>query len=226
MFRLFFGYLQMTIDKTERSCFNLTMEKGIQTKTQIIKAAIKLASKEGMEAISIGKIANLVGMSKSGLFGHFKSKENLQIEVLDNVSVRFVDKVIKPALKESRGEPRIRALNENWKNWIKGSSEAPGGCLLIAASSEMDDRPGKLKSFLKEKQLQLINTLQTSALLAVNERHFVAQLDTEKFAWNWFSLILAYHHYKRLLDHPRADEFVQNGFEELILKAKKEQVVQ
>lgn len=177
---------------------------------------MRLASREGLEAISIGKIATKVGMSKSGLFGHFKSKEKLQLEILDKVADRFTQKVFVPAIKEPRGLPRLKAIHHNWTKWVQGSKELPGGCLLIAAASEMDDQPGPLKDYLKNKQLLLIENLQKAAQIAKEEEHFHDQVDVERLGWYWYSLILGYHHYRRLLNHPRADEFAEHAFSELL----------
>ncbi len=196
------------------------MAKGYDTKTDILKVAIKMATKEGLESISIGRIAKLVGMSKSGLFGHFQSKENLQVQILDTVSKRFTEKVVLPALKEPRGEPRVKKLHQLWKSWVRGNSEHPGGCLLIAASSEVDDQPGPLKQFLKEKQSDLIRTLQKAAQISKDEGHFAEELDVERFAWRWFSLILGFHHYHRLLENEKADGFCEEAFEELLLQSR------
>lgn len=196
------------------------MEKGLQTRAQILKVAVKMATKEGLESISIGRIAKLVGMSKSGLFGHFQSKENLQVQILETVVERFTQKVVLPALKEPRGEPRVRKLHQNWKNWVKGNTDHPGGCLLIAASSEVDDQPGPLKQFLQVKQSELIQTLQRAARIAVEEKHFRSDLDVERFAWRWFSLILGFHHYHRLLHHTKAETYCEEAFEELLLQSR------
>lgn len=194
------------------------MSKGLQTKTQILKMAMKMASKEGLESITIGRMAKKVGMSKSGLFGHFQSKENLQVEILGSVADRFVEKVVVPALSEPRGEPRIQSIYDHWKSWVKGSSELPGGCLLIAAASEVDDRPGPLRQFLTDKQKQLIETLQRATAIAIEEGHLKETTSIEAFAWRWFSIILGYHHYKRLLDHPQAELFADEAFKELLEK--------
>lgn len=198
------------------------MEKGLHTRTQILKVAIKMATKEGLEAISIGRIAKLVGMSKSGLFSHFRSKENLQVQILDTVADRFTEKVIRPALKTERGEPRVKSLHQHWLKWVKGNSEHPGGCLLIAASSEVDDLPGPLNEFLRGKQSELIQTLQKAAQIAKDEKHFRADVDVERFAWRWFSLILGFHHYHRLLAHTKAEIYCEEAFEELLLQSKQE----
>ena len=194
--------------------------RGSDTRSQIIKTAIRLASREGLEAISLGQIATKVGMSKSGLFGHFKSKENLQLEILQTVADRFAKRVFVPAMKEPRGLPRLQAIHQNWLKWVQGSQELPGGCLLIAAASEMDDQPGPLKDHLKKMQLLLIENLQKAAQIAKDEGHFHAQVDVERMGWYWYSLILGYHHYKRLLNHPRADEFAEHAFAEFLQRCQ------
>jgi AcrR family transcriptional regulator len=181
---------------------------------------MRLASREGLEALSIGRIAEKVGMSKSGLFGHFKSKENLQREILETVADRFAKRVFVPAMKEPRGLPRLKAIHQNWTRWIQGSQDFPGGCPLIAAASELDDQPGLIKDYLKEKQLLLIHNLQKAAQLAKDEGHFHADVDVERLGWYWYSLILGYHHYRRLLNHPRADEFAEHAFDELLQRCQ------
>lgn len=196
------------------------MDKGLSTKSQILKVAIKMATKEGLEAITIGRIAKLVGMSKSGLFGHFQSKENLQVQILDTVAERFTQRVVLPALRCPRGEPRVRSLHQNWLRWVKGTPEHPGGCLLIAASSEVDDQPGPLNQFLRDKQNELIQTLQRAAELSKKEGHFRSDLDVQRFAWRWFSLILGFHHYHRLLADSKAEQYCEEAFDELLIQAK------
>lgn len=196
------------------------MDKGLHTKSQILRVAIKMATKEGLESITIGRIAKLVGMSKSGLFGHFQSKENLQVQILDTVAERFTQRVVLPALRSPRGEPRVRSLHQNWLRWVKGTPEHPGGCLLIAASSEVDDLPGPLNQFLRDKQNELIKTLQKATELSKTEGHFKSDVDVQRFAWRWFSLILGFHHYHRLLADSKAEAYCEEAFEELLAQAK------
>ncbi|MEO5762114.1 MAG: TetR/AcrR family transcriptional regulator, partial [Vicinamibacteria bacterium] len=117
------------------------LSKGETTRAAILDAALATASRVGFEALSIGELAKEVGLSKSGLFAHFTSKEDLQIEVVKKAISKFVELVVTPSLKQPRGEPRVRAMFENWFDWSR-ASELPGGCLFIAASSELDDRPG------------------------------------------------------------------------------------
>ena len=115
------------------------MSKGKATRALVLDKAFGLAGKVGFEGLTIGTLAERVGMSKSGLFGHFQSKEKLQIAVLETAVERFLEGVIHPALKAPRGEPRVRALFDNWLAWARGRSET-GGCVFIAAANELDDR--------------------------------------------------------------------------------------
>src|SRR3989442_440998 len=116
------------------------MRKGEQTREAILVHALRLATKVGFEGLTIGRLADDLELSKSGLFAHFKSKENLQVQVLEMASRRFIDEVIKPALGAPRGERRVRALFERWMQW-EASPSLPGGCPFMAASTEPDDRP-------------------------------------------------------------------------------------
>ncbi len=114
------------------------MAKGEKTKGKILEKAAGLASICGLEDMSIGKLAKATGLSKSGLFAHFSSKEKLQTQVVQWVAQMFTEQVMLPAFKEPRGVPRIRAIFENWKHWIDGDS-LPGGCVMIASSTEFDE---------------------------------------------------------------------------------------
>lgn len=191
------------------------MSKGETTRTAILDIALATASKIGLEALTIGELAKEAGLSKSGLFAHFASKEDLQIEVVRKAIARFVELVIAPALKKPRGEPRVRALFENWFSWSR-ASELPGGCLFIAASSEFDDQPGPVRDLLISSQKDWLGVLAQAARVAVEEGHFKASLDAEQFAWQLDSFVLGYHHSARLLRSKDAQKRAQNAFESLI----------
>lgn len=103
------------------------MRKGQATRALVLDHAFALASKVGFEGLTIGSLADKAGLSKSGLFGHFQSKEQLQLEVLDTAVERFMTTVIHPALKAPRGEPRVRALFDGWLEWARGLSDQGGG---------------------------------------------------------------------------------------------------
>lgn len=191
------------------------MSKGEQTRDAILETALAAASTRGLSAISIGELAKEVGMSKSGLFAHFESKENLQLEVMRAATAHYIDVVVAPALRKPRGEPRIRAFFANWFEW-SSASKLPGGCLFIAAASEFDDQPGALRDYLESSQRDWLSTLSHAAKMAVDEGHFRKDLDCDQFAHDMYSIILAYHHFSRLLRFGDARERALRSFEQLV----------
>lgn len=202
-----------------RSFYFHSVSKGLQTREAILDSALAAASTAGLSGLSIGELARSVGMSKSGLFAHFDSKENLQYEVLRAATARFIDLVIAPSLRHPRGEPRVRALFENWFEW-SSTSTLPGGCLFISAASELDDRPGPLRDYLASTQQDWLETLAQAARIAVEEGHFRSTLDTRQFAHDLYSIILAYHHFSRLLRFGDARERALRSYEQLITASK------
>lgn len=189
--------------------------KGEETRALILDTALRLASRLGLEALSIGGLAQEVGMSKSGLFAHFDSKESLQLAVLETAVDRFIDGVITPALRAPRGEPRVRAFFERWMTWEDAKFQ-PGGCVFIATANELDDRPGALRDYLVSSQRDWLDALATAARIAVEEGHFRSDLDTRQFAYDLYSIILAYHHFSRLLRDPDAESRAYQAFDELL----------
>lgn len=208
------------LDKYERSCYSHLMSKGQQTKDEILRQAFRLASLKGLDGLSIGSLAKEVGMSKSGLFAHFNSKENLQIDVLQWLSEKFVADVIAPAVKAPRGEPRLRTLFKNWLAW-HDNLKVPGGCVFISAASEFDDQPGLVKEHLQASQSGLIDSIARMARGAIEEGHFRADLDADQFAFELYSLILGYHHYKRLLGDADAHSKLETAFERKMSESKR-----
>jgi AcrR family transcriptional regulator len=193
------------------------MGKGEQTRALVLDHAFDLASKVGFDGLSIGGLADRAGLSKSGLFGHFQSKEQLQLEVLDTAVERFMTHVIHPALRVPRGEPRVRAFFDNWLDWARGQAQASGGCVFIAAANELDDAgPSPLRDRLVEYQRKWLDGLARAAGLAVEEGHFRSDLDREQFAYEFYSIILAFHHASRLLRDARAGERARLQFERLV----------
>ncbi len=178
-----------------------------------------MASTLGLEGLSIGGLASEVGMSKSGLFAHFRSKEEMQTQVLKTAIDRFIETVIAPALRQPRGEKRVRALFRHWLEWA-GASWLPGGCLFIASAAELDDRPGPLRDFLVSAQRDWLDVLATAARIAVEEGHFRSDLDTAQFAYELHSIALSYHYFQRLLRDPKARDRAATAFEDLIRKSR------
>jgi AcrR family transcriptional regulator len=194
------------------------VSKGDETRERILAQALAMASRDGLEGLSIGNLAEALGMSKSGLFAHFGSKEDLQIEVLRAAARRFEDSVVRPSFRAPRGTPRIRQLFENWLRWAN-SPDVAGGCLFVTAAVELDDRPGRPRDFLVETEKQLQDALTRAAMLAVEVGHFRKALDCRQFAFEIHGLLLGYHHAKRLLREPRAEAAARTGFDRLLADA-------
>jgi len=191
------------------------MAKGEKTKNKILKKAASLASVCGLEDMSIGELARATGLSKSGLFAHFNSKENLQTQVVQWVARMFTDQVMRPAFSEPRGIPRIRAIFENWKEWIEGDA-LPGGCVMIACSTEFDDKPGAVRDEIVKMMNELLQSLTRSARIAIEEGHFKADADPRQFAFEFESLLHGFHLLQRLLRDPDARQRSDMALERLL----------
>jgi AcrR family transcriptional regulator len=196
------------------------MSKGEDTRAAILERALAVTSKLGLEGLSIGSLAQDLGMSKSGLFAHFGSKEDLQLQVLGLAVERFEAAVVQPALALPRGEPRVRGLFDNWLAWAE-ASYLPGGCVFIAAANELDDRPGPLRDRLVEYQRQWLAVLARASRIAQEEGHFRGDLDAEQFAYEAYAVALAYHHFRRLLRDPGARDRARRAFDDLLGGARR-----
>jgi AcrR family transcriptional regulator len=187
-----------------------------RTRDLILEHAFKLVSREGLAGLTLGELAKAVGMSKSGLFAHFAAKDKLQLTILELVVDQFVTAVLKPAFKEPRGLPRVRAIFDLWIHYLNDHERSPGGTILIAASTELDDRPGPLRDFVQQSQQELIHNLMKAIQMAIDEGHFRKDLDVKLFASRLYSYVLGYHHFKRMLHDPEAESQMRRSFEELL----------
>jgi AcrR family transcriptional regulator len=191
------------------------VSKGEQTREAILVHALGLATRIGFEGLTIGRLAEDLRMSKSGLFAHFRSKEALQLEILRLAGERMIETVVKPALATPRGEPRVRALFRGWLAWEQ-SPTLPGGCPFMAASFELDDRPGPVRDFVVQNLRDWLDTIAGAARIAVQEGHFRADLDCEQFAYDCQGIGLAFVHASRLMRDPRAQARADAAFESLL----------
>jgi AcrR family transcriptional regulator len=193
------------------------MRKGEATRDAIVGRAIDLARRVGLEGLTIGRLAEDLDLSKSGLFAHFRSKEALQVQVLEAAAERFVDMVLRPALGAPRGEPRLRALFDRWLTWER----RPGGCVFVQAAVDLDDREGPARDRLVQLQRDWLKAIATTARGAIREGHFRAAVDPMQFAHDLNGVILAYHHAARLLRDPDAEERARTAFDSLMRIARK-----
>lgn len=186
------------------------LQKGQQTRATILDAALGLASHVGLEGLSIGALAEVTAMSKSGVFAHFGSREELQISVVREYHNRFEEEVFFPAIRESRGLPRLAALFENWIKRV--SLELDSGCIYISGAVEFDDRPGPVRDALVSMVKAWHLALERAIRMAVDAGHLRADCEPAQMLFELHGLILALHHDARFLRNPGAVERARRGF--------------
>ena len=192
------------------------MRKGESTREAILDEATRLARTVGLGGMTIGVLAAQTHLSKSGLYAHFRSKESLQLQLLEHAKVRYVNEVIAPALATPRGEPRVRALFDHWLKW----DSAPGGCIFTAAASEVDDQPGPVRERVVRDQRDWLGTIAEVFRTGIAEGHFRADADPEQFAFALEGVMLSFHLTNRLLGEPQAEARARRAFEELLAAAR------
>jgi AcrR family transcriptional regulator len=196
------------------------MGKGELTRQAILKHAASLATEVGLDGLTIGRLADDLGLSKSGLFAHFQSKELLQLAAMEFAAQRFIDTAVKPSLGAPRGEPRVRAFFENWLAWPKKSG-LPGGCFFVAIATEVDDQPGPVRDRLVQLQRDWMDALSQGVRIAISEGHFRKDVDPDQFAYEMYGIMLVNHHFTRLLRDAKADQRAKKAFDSLLAKSRK-----
>lgn len=180
--------------------FPSSSHKGQQTKFAIVGAALDLASQRGLEGLSIGAVAEAMSMSKSGVFAHFGSREELQISVVREYFRRFDDEVFQPVLSQSRGLPRVRALFANWMKRV--AVELQSGCIFISGAVEFDDQPGPVRDALAASVQTWLAAMRHAVVLAREAGHLRADADEVQIVFEIHGLILALHYETRFLKNP------------------------
>jgi AcrR family transcriptional regulator len=188
--------------------------KGAATREAILARSYALACRNGLEGLTIGLLAEQVGMSKSGVFAHFGSREDLQLSTLDFAGELFARSVLEPALKEQRGLPRLRAIFANWAEWVRHDQD--GGCIFLAAASEYDDRPGAIRDRLLALESAWREQLARAAQQAVDAGDLDASTDPAQFAFEMYAIALAIHHDAGLTGYTGALGRGLRAFERLI----------
>jgi AcrR family transcriptional regulator len=190
------------------------LHNGQQTRAAILDAALGLASQMGLEGLSIGALAEVTQMSKSGVFAHFGSREDLQISVIREYHHRFEEEIFFPSIAEARGLPRLRALFERWVRRV--SMEVDSGCIYISGAVEFDDRPGPVRDALAQMVVSWHQALRKAIRLAVETGHLKPGTDPVQMLFEMHGLILALHHDARFLKIPGALDRARLGFERLL----------
>ncbi|MEO8937321.1 MAG: TetR family transcriptional regulator [Burkholderiaceae bacterium] len=190
------------------------MRKGEQTRAAILDAALELASRDGLEGLTIGLIAERMHMSKSGVFAHFGSREDLQIAVIQDYHRRFEEEVFLPSLKEPRGLPRLSAMYAGWV--ARHTREIDSGCMYISGAVEYDDRPGPIRDELLSMVMDWQKALLRGARQAVREGHLAADTDCEQLVFEMRAMVLGLHHDARFVGDRNAVVRIERGYIRLI----------
>jgi AcrR family transcriptional regulator len=191
-----------------------SLQKGQQTRAAILEAALGLASHMGLEGLSIGALAEVTQMSKSGVFAHFGSREELQISVIREYHARFEEEVFFPAIQAPRGLPRLRALFERWIRRV--SLELDSGCIYISGAVEFDDRPGPVRDALVAMVRDWQAALERAVKQAVAVGHLPPHTDPMQTVFELHGLILALHHDARFLRNPGVLDRARAGFDRVL----------
>lgn len=186
---------------------------------RILDEGIAIASQDGLQGVTLGVLATRVGMSKSGLFAHFRSKEDVQIELLEHARVVGAPYVVQPALAAEEGLPRLKALFENWLGW-SARAGLPGGCPLAAAMFEMDDLDGPVRERAVEMEREWQEFLRGLVAQAIALGHLRAGVDSEQFVWEMCGIYLAHHvTFRFQRDSETANRRAHIAFEALVARA-------
>jgi AcrR family transcriptional regulator len=192
------------------------LSKGEKTRRAIISRAVAIVSDVGYEGLSIGVLANETKLSKSGLFAHFKSKEALQLGVVEEVIHRFTARVVQPALASPRGEPRLRVLFEKKLEWIRGQQELRG-CLLQKGALEYHTRVGHpVRKGVVHALQEWRELVMRCAQAAVTEGHFRTDLDPGQFVYEFDGITMIYQQAQGLMRDRDAGARAQTAFESLL----------
>lgn len=192
--------------------------KGESTRARIVQRALELTTSVGFDGLSIGDLAADLGISKSGLFAHFGSKEQLQLSVLDAAAESFRAAVFEPVPRTTAGDARVVALFENVLKWIQ-SRDVPGGCIFMAGAFEWDDARGPVRERLVEWHEKFKQGVMRAVSLSVEQHLFRADLDAELFAHELHGILLEYHLEARLMRNKKAQVFARRAFQRLLADA-------
>jgi len=189
--------------------------KGEETRSQILAAAVQQASQCGFQSLTIGTLAEKTGMSKSGLFAHFGSKQELQLAALDEAARQFTEQVFMPALKAPRGVKRLRALLEGWVSWPERAN-LPGGCPVDAASREYMHQPGPMREAALDRQKQLDRELTKAVQMAIDMGDLKPDTDPRQFAFEMVAIVLASMRVTQLRGVDESTRLARTAFDRLV----------
>lgn len=189
------------------------MGKGAQTRQAVLEQATVIAARLGLAGLTIGTLASTAGLSKSGLYAHFESKEELQLATLAHAREGFIDRVVRPALAAPRGEPRLREL---FRRWLLASQDLAAGCLYMSAKPEFDDQPGRVRDQLVRDYRDLLDSIGQMVRAGVDEGQFRPDTDPAQFAQELDGIVLAFFFAFRMLRDPDSERRAWRAFERAV----------
>jgi AcrR family transcriptional regulator len=192
----------------------IKVTKGEETRASILDAAVRLAATDGFAALTIGVLATKTGMSKSGLFAHFGSKEDLQIATLEEATRLYNEVAFLPALRAPRGLKRLGALAENWLLWTERS--ALQACPMMAALAEFDDKPGAVRDALLHQMQRMNDEIIRAVNMTIDSGEFAAETDSAQFAFEMFGIVATCYRSRSLFQDPKANDRARIAFRRLI----------
>ena len=205
-----------SVSSAARTGRGRALQKGQQTKAAIVDAALGLATHIGLEGLSIGALADVTGMSKSGVFAHFGSREELQISVIREYHQRFEQEVFYPALTAPRDVARLRALFDNWMK--RTSVEIDSGCIYISGAVEFDERSGPVRDALVDSVLTWHAAMRRAIQQCKECGDLQAEVKEEQMLFEIHGLILALHYEARFLRHAGSIEHALTGFDNILAR--------
>ncbi|GAB3136932.1 TetR/AcrR family transcriptional regulator [Micromonospora sonneratiae] len=191
--------------------------KGELTRQAVLATAAEIADRIGLAGLTIGSLASQMEMSKSGLFGHFRSKESLQLQVLAYARQNFIEAVIHPALAAPRGERRVRVLVEGW---LACGLKRKAGCLFVSADTEFDDQPGPVRDQLVRDHRDLMESIAQMFRSGITEGEFRSDADPEQFAHDLYGVMLGFFHAYRLMKDSAAVSRTRRAVDVLLDNAR------
>ena len=190
-----------------------TTSKGAATRELIVDRAYAIACRDGLEGLSIGELAQAVGMSKSGVFAHFGSREGLQLAVLESAARRFGEAVLIPAVRAPRGLARVRAMGQGWFDWVRDNRQ---GCLIHGAIGEFDSRPGPLHDAVVALMQRWRDATSRAINMAVETGELRSDTDAAQMSFEIFGIALALHTDIRLFEPEVARAHADRALERLL----------
>ncbi len=204
------------------SALPIKLSKGEETRAVILEAAVQHAGVHGFDALTIGLLAEQTGLSKSGLFAHFGSKEELQIATLDEAVRRYNEVAFIPALKAPRGLRRLIVVFDNWLQWIERSGLK--ACPMLAANTEFDDRPGPMRDAVVQHMQRLNHEIMRGVQMAIDTGEFSVDTDPEQFAFELFGIISSCYRSRNLFDDFKVKLCARKAFDWLTSSCKIQQI--